>query len=334
MPDITIGRLRGAFCVYWREDGKRRRYQLEARTRQEAEAEAIDVFREKTFRQNLEGATVADIWAAYRADLGVRQTGVTMGYTGKAILPHFGAYRPENIDKNLCLEYTKERQKDGKSQGTIWTELGHLQSALNFARKVKMIDRAPTIWRPAKPASDKRILNLGEARALVDAAHDPHIRLGIILLLGTAARIGAVLDLTWDRVDFDRNHINLRLPDAQTRKGRAVVPMNGTVRAALSAALTAALSDYVVEYAGGKVGSIRKGFTNAVERSKVGHVRIHDLRHTAAVWMLQSGQPLEMVSQMLGHSNTQITFNTYARYLPSHMQEAADVLDFMKVRKA
>nr|WP_255731513.1 tyrosine-type recombinase/integrase [Phaeobacter sp. B1627] len=64
-------------------------------------------------------------------------------------------------------------------------------------------------------------------------------------------------------------------------------------------------------------------------RSKIGHVRIHDLRHTAAVTMLSSGVPLEKVSQVLGHSNTAITFSTYGRYLPEHMADAVDILDVL-----
>jgi len=48
--------------------------------------------------------------------------------------------------------------------------------------------------------------------------------------------------------------------------------------------------------------------------------------------MLQSGQPIEGVSQFLGHSNTQITFKTYARFIPEYLADAAKVLDFDFVR--
>ncbi len=334
MPEVTIGRLRGGFCVYWYEGSKRRRFELKARTRTEAEAEAVEVYRKQTYVAAPRNLSISEIWALYVEDLGARPTAKTMEYTGRAVLPHFGSFQPEDVSKSLCVKYEAERLKQGKSQGTIWTELGHLQSALKFAKKSKIIDDAPTIWRPSKPESDKRILNPGEARALTDAARDPHIRLAIILMLTTAARVGALLELTWDRVDFEGNSINLRLPDATRRKGRANVPMNASARAALSTAHAAALSDYVIEYATGPVKSVRKGFASAVERAKIGHVRIHDMRHTAAVWMLQKGIRLEKVSQYLGHSNTNITFKTYARYLPEHMQDAADVLDFMSMRKA
>lgn len=333
MPDISIGRLRGGFCVYWPgPDGKRRRYQLEARNRKEAEAEAVALYRRVTYAEAPRGATVADLWREYIEDLGDKPTAKTMGYTGQAILPHFGAYQPEDITKALCMAYAAAREADGKSQGTIWTELGHLQSALKFAQKVRRIDRAPTIWRPAKPETDKRILDKVEARALLDGARDPHIRLAIALLLGTGARVGAVLDLTWDRVDFERGTINLRLADAKTRKGRAIVPMNPGIRAALDVAHRAALSDYVIEYAGGQVASIRTGFTAAVRRSQIGHVRIHDLRHTAAVWMLSEGIAIEKVAQVLGHSNIAVTYRTYGRYLPEHMQDAVNILDFTSLK--
>ena len=99
-----------------------------------------------------------------------------------------------------------------------------------------------------------------------------------------------------------------------------------------SVAYEAALSGHVVEYGTRQVKSIRKGFQNAVTRSGVGPLRIHDIRHTAAVTMLSAGIPLEKVAQYLGHSNTSVTFNTYGRYLPSHMDDAAAVLDFTEIR--
>ncbi|MFC4668183.1 tyrosine-type recombinase/integrase [Seohaeicola nanhaiensis] len=329
---MTIGRLRGGFCVIWRDGGKRHRHQLKARTRKEAEAEGLDLYRRENYRPI--DATVQGLWTAYVETLAGRPTAETMRHTGKAILPHFGHLRHDQIEMTTCKEYERLRCAAGISQGSIHTELGHLRSTLRFAEDARMIPKAPRIWRPAKPIYDKRILNAGEARALIEAANAPHISLALILLLGTAGRVGAVLELEWDRIDFDRGEIRLRTDDAQTRKGRANVPMNAMTRAALQTAQSAALSDYVIEYAGGPVKSVKTGISAAVRRAKIGHVRIHDLRHTAAVTMLSNGVPLEMVSQMLGHSNTQITYSTYARYLPQHMQKAADVLNFTAIRSA
>ncbi|WP_244504630.1 tyrosine-type recombinase/integrase [Jannaschia faecimaris] len=153
--------------------------------------------------------------------------------------------------------------------------------------------------------------------------------------LTTAARIGAILDLTWGRIDFERGNINLRLPDGVTRKGRAVVAMNRMARAALEAAYQARLSDYVIEFGGKPVGSIRTGFNAAVRRAGIGRaVGVHDLRHTAAVKMLSMGIPMEQVSQFLAHSNVQTTRRVYARFAPEHLADAAAVLEFTDTPRA
>ena len=332
MPDLTIGRLRGGYCVSWREDGKRRRYQLAARTAKEAEAEALDVYRQRTVK--IGGATIADCWKDYRDSLGTRPTGKTLDYTGKAVLAYFGALRPDHVTRDHCLGYASARKAANISDGSVHTELGHLRSALRYAEKVGLIDRAPHIWRPAKPTPKERFLDHKEISDLIAGAGAPHVRLAIILLLGTAGRVGAILDLTWDRIDFERGTINLRLDDATTRKGRAIVPMNGMTRAALQTAYEAALSDYVVEYGGERVKSIRNGFSAACKRAGLDGVNIHTLRHSSAVHMVSAGISMEKVSQYLGHSNTQITSRVYARFAPSHMADAAEVLNFTAIRSA
>ena len=332
MREYRIGRLKGRFVVTWIEpDGKRRRYRLDALTRKAAETEAVD----KIARENIpkDGATVADLWAQYVEYLGGRPTGITMGYTGKAVLAHFGHMRPEQVTLAQCNAYTAARIKAGKSQGTVHTELGHLRSTLTWAAKIGVIDRAPHVFRPHKPAPKDRYLDDAEISKLLGADCEPHVKLAIHLMLSTAGRIGAVLELTWDRVDFDRRQIDLRLDAAGPRKGRAVVPINGTLCAALSAAKAAALSDYVVEWAGEPVKSIRRGFDRAVKSAGLDGVSPHVLRHTAGVHMAAGGIAMHKISQYMGHSNTSVTERVYARFAPDHMQDAAAILDFGKLRK-
>lgn len=332
MPDYRIGRLNGRFVVTWTgEDGRRRRYRLAAETARAADAEARDVIRAATLPAS--GLTVAAIWQAYRDDLGDRPTARTMAWTGIPILHHFGQLRPDQIAAEDCRRYTADRRAAGKSDGTAWTELGHLRSALIWAAdRARLIDRAPHIERPAKPAPKDRYLTRAEIDRLLAADCAPHIKLAIHLMLATAGRIGAILELTWLRVDFERGQINLRADSVGPRKGRAVVPMNATLRAALEAARQAALTGHVVEYAGGPVQSITRGFASAVAAAGLTGVSPHTLRHTAAVHMAAGGVPMSRISQYLGHSSTAQTERTYARYAPEHLADAAAVLDFGKLR--
>jgi integrase len=332
VPDISIGRLRGGLCAYWRdENGKRVRHQLAARTRAEAEAEAVDLYRRLAGQPR--DLTVAGLWEAYRKDRGARAIARTMAWTGKPILATFGALHPDQITTEACRAYVKARRKAGRKDGTSWTELNHLRICLSWAARQRMIDRIPPIELPAKPPPKERYLTHDEIDRLLEAATQPHIRLAILLMLSTGARVTAVLELTWNRVNFERGVIDLRLTADGPRKGRAVVPMNAGLRAALQDARQAALSDHVVEWAGGPVRSIRKGFTAAVTAAGLENVSPHVLRHSAAVHMAEAGIPMSEIAQFLGHSSTAMTERTYARYSPGHLRAAADVVDFTRVRK-
>lgn len=343
MQQYRIGRLNGRFVVtWWGDDGRRRRYRLDAQSREEAEGAALDLVRHE--RAKAAGHTTGELWELYREEKKGRRIATTMGFEWRKMKPFFGHLRPEQVTIDLCRAYTGARRKMGKHDGTIWTELGHLRTVFIWAKERRLIDHAPAVERPAKPAPKDRWLTRAEAARLLDAATEHHIKLAIQLMLSTAGRVGAILELTWDRVDFDRGQINLRTTETGPRKGRAIVAMNDGLRASLSVAKKAALSDHVIEWAGSPVKSIKTGFHNAAIRAgftrkgKGGKVFAsispHTLRHTAAVHLAEAGVPMQKIAQYLGHSNTAVTERTYARYAPDHMREEAAILDFTTRAKA
>jgi len=332
-PEYKLGRLNGRWVVSWWEGDKRKRFRLEASTRQDAErAKAAFVLG----LSRRDGVTVGDLWSAYLNEKEGRRVVRLMGFEWQFLGPTFGHLEPKHITIDLCREYTARRRVTGKrgatADGTIWTELGHLRTVLVWAANSRLIEYAPRIERPSKPKPKERYLSRAEANRLLEAAGAPHIRLAIILMLTTAARIGAVLDLTWDRVDLDRGHIRLALPDATTRKGRATVPINATLMAALLEARRGALTTHVVEWNGAPILSIKTGFNAAVAAAGLEGVSPHVLRHTAAVWMAEDGVDIEEIAQYLGHEDSRITRRVYARFSPGHLQRAATSLDFVKPR--
>ena len=329
MPDYRLGRYRGKFAVVWYADGRRHRHTLGTSDRREAERllARFDAARPSE-------VTVEWLWRAYERDNAGKAVLATMVHTWKALGPHFGHHEPDAISTQMCRDYTAKRRRTVRD-GTIHTELGHLMTVLNWALKRRHIERSPHVERPPKPAPRDRHVTRDEAKRLIDAATAPHVRLAIVLLLGTGARVGAVLDLTWDRVDFDRGLVHLTNPDDPTRrKARAVVRMNGMVRAALHAAREGAISNHVVEWAGKPVRSIKKGLGTAASKAGLGQMGAHVLRHTAAVWMAEAGHPMEKIAQVLGHSNSRITERVYARYSPDHLSDVVESLDMGILRPA
>lgn len=259
-----IGRLNGRFVVSWWIDGSRRRHRLDARTAKDAEREALDVIRREAAAPV--GAIVKDLWDAYREEKDGRRVAVAMKHEWKAIGPHFGHLRPDQVTVATSRSYVASRRRTivrgkttGVHDGTIWTELGHLRTVLVWA----LGDEAPKIERPAKPAPKDRYLTRAEIEKLLDAPAALHVKTAIHLMLATGARIGAILDLTWERVDFERGQIDYRSDAVGPRKGRAVVPMNSGLRAALT---VAALTDQVIEWAGSPAPTSRPGSTSPSRR--------------------------------------------------------------------
>lgn len=154
----------------------------------------------------------------------------------------------------------------------------------------------------------------------------PHARLYVELGLATMARPTAILELTWDRVDFERGTVDLNPRGRrQTRKRRPVVPLNDDAVAALKEAWKGRQSQYVVERGAQKIGSIKKAFQAASERSGI-HVTPYTLRHTGAVWAAEAGVSMAELAQFMGHDDSTTTEKHYARFSLGHLRRVADAV--------
>jgi integrase len=323
--DYRLGRRGRDWVAIWYEGGKRHRYRLTATTQVEARA-ALRAFigeRERLLRSNR--LTVDALWVDYvteRAAQGKAST-VRMRDAWKRLGPAFGPMSYADITGDHVRAYTADRRK-AASDGTIHTELGYLRAALRYAAKRGLIDRAPHIELPSKPRPKTRHLTDDEARRLINACAMPHVRLFVLLALHTAGRPSSILDLTWDRVDFGTARIQLDNPTRdRTAKGRATVPMDEGIRGPLLEAHAAALTPYVIEWAGSRVLSIKKGIAGAVRRAELNDVTPYVLRHTAGVWMAEGGVPMEEIAQYMGHTNPAVTFRVYARFSPQYLRRGA-----------
>jgi integrase len=216
------------------------------------------------------------------------------------------------------------RKRQGKSPSTIKTELEALRACLRWHYGKD----APVITAPAPSKPRERYLTKEEADRLLASIETPHVRLFVTLALATGARMGAILDLTWDRVDFTHGTIDFRPAGRDvTNKRRVIVPMNRRAREAMEAAYEARLTDHVIEYGGKPVASVKRAIAAAARRSGV-PCSPHVFRHTAGVWMAQADVPMQKIAQFLGHTSTRITETVYARYSPRFMSDAASALDW------
>lgn len=221
-----------------------------------------------------------------------------------------------------CRAYYRLRKREGMSDSTVKTELEFLRAALRF----KYGAQAPKLWLPPASAPRDRYLTKDELRTLLEHIETPHVRLFVILAVTTGARMSAILELTWGRVDLRQGTVDYQPAGRhQTNKRRTVVPLNELALAAVQEAHRAALSDYVIEYGGEPIKSVKKAIRQAAARSEI-PVSPHVFRHTAGVWMAEADVPMQKIAQYLGHTSTRVTEATYARYSPSFMKDASQAL--------
>lgn len=318
-------KYRGNYAVAWTESGSTRRISTGTDDRELAERVSKRII---ATMDKPPSKLVADIWAACEKDKKAqgKVIGQNMHFHWKAIGPYFGKMEAEAITVNDCRDYAEKRREQGRAESTISTELKHLRLSLNWAEKNRHLTKAPFIEVPADSDARNRYLTKTEMRKLIDNVKSPHIGVAMELLLATAGRVGAVLELTWDRVDFERGKI--RLKNSERGKGRAIVAMSDRIRRVLEEAYHVRTCEYVVEYASGPVRSIRKGIANAAQRAGVEDVSPHVFRHTAAVWMAEADESMEEIAQFLGHRDVSVTRKVYARYSSEHLRKTAKALDF------
>ena len=320
MSDYSVQRFRGGFALVWRKsDGTRGRVTLSAPDRLGAEAEA----RERWRLGDRSAWTVGRIVTAYLAAR--REDGIASSDrqddAWKAMRPFWEATSPKLIDEPMCRGYAATRKV---GPATLRYELGMLAVALRWAKSKRYIADSVEIWRPARPERKERHLTRAAFRHFLDAVKAPHARLYMHLGIATGARPAALLELTWDRVDFARGMIDLNPADRrQTAKRRPPVPIADWVRPVLEEAFAARQSVNVIERGGKPVASIKKAFAAASERSGV-YATPYSLRHSAAVWRAEDGVPMAELAQLLGHEDSITTERHYARFSPTYLRKAAN----------
>ena len=309
--------------IVWRDDRSRR---LSTGTRDKAEAEKQLARFKAAQHEPPDEFTIDDIVDAYLETLKERRWYKNREYEMRPLRGHFGALHPRHVNPALVRSYISRRQKAGLAVSSIDRSLRGLRAVLSWAVKHNWIREAPYIETPGGSPPRDRWLSRDEAVRLIAACQEPHVRLFVLCALHTAARTRAVLDLTWDRVDLDRRVVLYPPANPRSRKRTAVVPMTDALYEALSGTREFAVSDWVIEFRGKPVQSIKTGFRAAVRRAGIAHCTPHDLRRTCATWMVQDCVPLAKVARWLGDSEVMIE-KVYGHHSPEYLADARRSLE-------
>lgn len=249
------------------------------------------------------------------------------------ILPRVGHIRLDEYDQPSDAWWISELQADGLGPKSIRNVHGLLYQAMEVAvahRRIR-INPCKGTWLPELETREMRFLLEPEAERLV-AALPEHWRPIPITLLGTGLRWAELAGLRAGRVDILGG--TLRVEETLQEVGRELVSvppkskwsrrtitLPDSVRDALVSLLAARRrNEYLFAGTDGQPLAHKRFYKYvwmpARAAADLADVRIHDLRHTHAAWLISDEVPLTAIQRRLGHSSIAITSDIYGHLLP------------------
>ena len=241
----------------------------------------------------------------------------------------FGDLRLNQITKTMIIGFHNELKKSGLAGATCDHYLKFLRQAFNRA-----ID-----WDLLKdnPAAGVKLFNLdNKMENYLDAEQlerlfnvlktDPNrpVCMIIMLLISTGARLNEVLTATWSQINRDTR--TWKIP-ALNNKGKKVrsVPLNNSSLDVINQLDTEGEFEFlfVNRLTGKPYRNIHKYWGKLREKAQMRMIRIHDMRHTHASLLANSGRSILEISRILGHSSVKVS-ERYTHLSTSTLQEASN----------
>lgn len=280
----------------------------------------------------------------------------------KHVLPHLGhaqiaKIRPVDL-QGLYSSLLQSGRLDGKgglSARTVQYVHAVLHKAFDCAVRWNLLARNPAA--AAEPPRYRRppVKTLDEEAVakVLEYCDDLTGRIVRFAVL-TGMRLGEILALRWDDVDWSGGRVELsrslqklprreyELKETKTEKGRRNVALGRAALATLKEAKRwdaacrlqrgTEFSDMGLVFHRGDGRPLHSSvvyhrLNRAAERAGVGRIRVQDLRHTHASLLLKRGVHPKVVQERLGHSSISLTLDTYSHVAPGLQEAAARSLD-------
>ncbi|KAA0788656.1 site-specific integrase [Bacillus sp. BPN334] len=223
-----------------------------------------------------------------------------------------------------------------------------LKTALNLAVKQNIISRNPAqfVELPKKEKSPIQTWTEEEVKRFLLHSQDSRYHIAYLLVITTGMRLGEVLGLRWQDVDFENHTVTINQTvggddkiknTAKTSASNRTIPVPvETIEAAKKHRIQinkeklrmgSAYQDFNLINCNksGEVlyrNTFRLKFYKEIKNAAVKKFKIHDLRHTHATLLLKQGVNPKIISERLGHTDISLTLRIYSHVLPNMQEEA------------
>ncbi|MBU1420126.1 MAG: site-specific integrase [Proteobacteria bacterium] len=211
--------------------------------------------------------------------------------------------------------------------------LSHLYTIARMEWALEINNPVAAIRKPAKPSGRLRLLSKDEARNLLGickTSRNKKLYHYVQLLLHTGMRPSEAAGVAWGQVNIDARIIDLTITKTKPRRVPLTIKAIEILLDIMPEKCNSKDSVFLPENISVTVQRrpnlfFRRAFDNAIKKAKIEDFHMHDLRHTAASYLLMAGVDLRTLAEILGHSTMQMV-QRYTHLLDDHKIKAIDQL--------
>lgn len=262
------------------------------------------------------------------------------------IAPHLGEYEVDDISAIVLQKFIStllckdnKRTQIGLSPSYIACIMAVVKSSLKTAHTLGIVSKynANNVKLPKIVEKQVDCFSVQEQKKIENyILNNNKAQLkGIIICLYTGLRIGELLALTWDNIDFEKRtlivskschdgYVNGKhcviMDTPKTQNSARQIPLSKSIIPLLKELKKNSKCEYVISYNGKQilVRTYQRTFELLLKKLNIPHKGFHSLRHTFATRAIECGMDVKTLSEILGHKNATITLNRYAHSLWEH----------------
>ncbi|MCO6434177.1 site-specific integrase [Nitrosomonas nitrosa] len=248
----------------------------------------------------------------------------------------FGNKYLDQITRQQIQAFHTALKAAGLAASTCNHHVKLLKYSLNLAISWEMMEGPNPAAKVPLYHEDNKVahyLNDAELERLLSVLHSDRNRIVCqiaFLLLSTGCRLNEVLSAKWSDIDLEQKIFLVRATNSKSKRIRAV-PLNESAMEVLHQLDTREYL-FINTQTGKPYTAIAKVWHRIRKKAGLEHLRLHDLRHQYASFLVNSGRTLYEVQQILGHSDSKVT-ERYSHLSMKILLEASDSAS-AKIKKA
>ena len=340
------------------ETGTTKRISLSTRNKKEAE----DIFYHRITQEEKDEAALKEMQekakdapnlAFFRADYNsklkmiIRKSSLTLynysydSFTKSFLSWHPGAdiqtFKISDITRNDIQLWIDDLNKDKASSNTVNSYIRNMKSLFNRAKKWGLLKQNPfdDIEMNRINNGAKEFISKEELDKIVAKEDIPVIKDIIIFAAYTGCRISEILNLKFSTVNLEGRQFSvINTENFQTKSGHnRTIYITDTIIKVLQRRIENKHpnSDLVFPNSKGFLFNselINSHFKSAVQKAKINKkLTLHNLRHTAASWMIMAGIDLMTIAKQLGHSDTHLIDKVYGHLTQKYQMSQIEKIE-------